>query len=502
MHLSMKTSALAAIVGAALALPACGAAMYERETARDLRAAEAGLGPAPGDMDAHDVENAADAEARALPAPDGSLAAYEAHALRGSPEMRAAFEAWRAQRLRIAQARRLPEPTLSYGYFLRSVETRVGPQRQRIGLSQPIPWPGKLDAGADAAAAAARAAQARFQARALAVRQRVAEAYWQLWLVRRTRDIQQEQKQIMQALAASLRGRLEVGKASLADLAQLDLSISRVDDALIGLDEDERAASARLVAAIGAPPGTATPTTDAPPAGGVPATDEHALRQAALAHPSIQALARMAEAQDAQARRARAERYPDFGVGIDYIDTGDAAMPDMPDSGKDPIVAMFSVKLPLWQRSYADAADAARAEGAALRAQEQAARDRVAFEVAQSLARLRDAARRIDLYTSTLIPQAETVYGSVVGAYETDRQPISSVLLAERDLLELRLGLARARRDHAMARAMLEELIGRPVDLTANPRGAPRSGRAAAPASAGETPGNDTSSTTHNEVTP
>ena len=468
MYLLIKPMALAGMVMAAgLALPACAPAMYERETLRDLRAAEAGLAPAPGDQAAA----AEGAGADALPALDGSLAAYEAHALRRSPEMRAAFEAWRAQRLRISQARRLPEPTLSYGYFLRSVETRVGPQRQRIGLSQPIPWPGKLTAGADAAAAATRAAQARFQARALAVRQRVAEAYWQLWLVRRAREIQQEQREILLAQAASVRGRLEVGKASLADLAQLDLAISRVDDAVRGLDEDERAASARLVAAIGAPMATPTPTSEAPPAGGVPATGEDALRQAALDHPDIQALALMAAAQDAQARRARAERYPDFGVGLDYIETGDAAQPGVPGSGKDPIVAMFSVKLPLWQKSYADAADAARAEGESLRAQRQAARDRVAFEVTQSLARLRDAARRIDLYTSTLIPQAETVYGSVVGGYETATQPIASVLLAERDLLALRLDLARARRDHALARATVEELIGRPIELTASTPG-------------------------------
>src|SRR5690606_13255743 len=114
--------------------------------ARDLAAVEARLAP-PGE-----AGDAADA-----PQLDGSFEAYLIHALRQHPELRAAYEAWRAQALRIEPARRWPEPMLSYGYFVRSVETRVGPRRPRVGVRQEIPWPATLEAGAEAAAAMARA---------------------------------------------------------------------------------------------------------------------------------------------------------------------------------------------------------------------------------------------------------------------------------------------------------------------------------------------------------
>ena len=38
---------------------------------------------------------------------------------------------------------------LMYGYFLRSVETRVGPQRHRLGISQSFPYPGTLKAAGE-----------------------------------------------------------------------------------------------------------------------------------------------------------------------------------------------------------------------------------------------------------------------------------------------------------------------------------------------------------------
>ena len=81
------------------------------------------------------------------------LTGYVATALERHPQIRAAFERWRASVYRISEARRWPEPTISFRYFVRSVETRVGPQQARFGVQQAFPWPTKLTAGADAASA-------------------------------------------------------------------------------------------------------------------------------------------------------------------------------------------------------------------------------------------------------------------------------------------------------------------------------------------------------------
>ena len=51
---------------------------------------------------------------------------------------------WEAVEARLPAAGALPDPELTYGYFLESVETRVGPQNQKFGLSQKIPWPARL----------------------------------------------------------------------------------------------------------------------------------------------------------------------------------------------------------------------------------------------------------------------------------------------------------------------------------------------------------------------
>src|SRR5690606_6465428 len=187
-------------------------------------------------------------QADALPP---SLARYVAMAQEKSPELKASFDRWHGSISRISRARRLPAPQLSFGYFVRPVETRVGPQRARVGVSQSFPWPTQLTAGADAASERARALQSQFESLALEIRARVVVAYYQLWLIRETRKIHVEHLDVVRSLSSSVLARLEVGAATLADQQQVDLSAARLEDMLAGMDEDEVAAEARLGAVIG-----------------------------------------------------------------------------------------------------------------------------------------------------------------------------------------------------------------------------------------------------------
>jgi len=394
---------------------------------------------------------------------DGTLASYVAVAMQRSPELRASFERWRASVLRISRRRRLPEPTLSYSYFLRSVETRVGPQRHKLSIRQAFPWPTRLSAGADAASLSAQAAQRRFDGEALALQRRVTEAYYALWLIHRTHWIKLEQDQVLESLATSVRARVETGQASLADLVQLQLRIERHHDHRAAHGEAARAASARLAAAVGLPPGSETPTVEDVPAAGLPEEDEEALRAAATEHPRVHAHDSLAEASDASAEGEEAARLPTFVLGLDWIETGPAGTPGMQDSGKDPLIVSMSVQLPIWFGSYTDAEDAAHAEAAAHRADGEAARQAALAELEVALSDLRDSERRIRLFEGTLIPQSETVYASVLGGYHTASASVSQLLLAVQDVLELQELLARAQAEHAAAWARLEHIVGRPV---------------------------------------
>lgn len=397
------------------------------------------------------------------------LAGYLAHAAASSPALRASFERWRAAVHRISSSRRLPEPVLSYGYFIRSVETRVGPQRHRLGLQQSFPWPTRLTEGANAAAAQARALQRRFDADLLALRRQVSEAYYDLWLHRRIAVIQRQQLELLRGLSAATRARVATGGTTLADQQQVDLALARLDDRVRAHDEAARAVEARLRAVIGASGQQDLGTPDGPPEPALPDETDAAMRRAVLLHPMLDSLLLLGEASEAAAHREEAARFPGLVVGLDWIEVGEAGNPSVPDSGKDALVIGLGLKLPLWQPSYVDSVTAEQAEAAARRAEARAAGDHALAEFEALVSTLRDAERRARLHRTTLLPQALGAYESVMGGYATGRSSVSAAILAQRELLEISIGLEQARTDHAVAWSRLEQVVGHEVSRASVP---------------------------------
>mgnify|MGYP000400668464 CR=1 FL=1 len=432
------------------------AGKYDQALDRDLRSAE-------GTLELVDAGAASGGETAQAPEL-GSEASYLAVVLRESPELRAAFERWRAARERIDTTRRLPEPTISFAYFLRSVETRVGPQRAKLSLAQSFPWPGQYEAAANAASAQARVKQRHFEANALMLRERVARAYWRLWFVRRAREIHREHLEIVRGLSETILGRLSTGAATLADQQQVDLRAARLTDAIASFDDREAQAAAALRASCGLEPAIQTPTTQDAYAPELPVPALEELAESLPAHPMIESFDFAAEAAEHRARAERSKRLPGFALRADWIITGDAVMPGTDQSGQDAVAVGAGVRVPLWQRAYSGGVDAAEAEGRASRADREAALDRAQAQLKTQFSEVRESARRIDLYEGTLIPQAAAAYDSLLGGYAVGRATLAQTLLAQREWLELRIELEQARAEHAQAWAALEFVYGGPIE--------------------------------------
>ena len=56
-------------------------------------------------------------------------------AVERNPKLKAVRANWQATIEKYPQVTALPDPMLMYSYFVRNVETRVGPQRHRLGFS-------------------------------------------------------------------------------------------------------------------------------------------------------------------------------------------------------------------------------------------------------------------------------------------------------------------------------------------------------------------------------
>ena len=433
------------------------ASSVERSTRRDFRAIEAQLADLP-DAQA-DVDTATQ-----TPDFDGRLSGYLSYAFANSPELRASFEQWRAATHGPRQERRLPDPELTFGVFVRPMETPMGPMRAQLSVMQMFPWPTKITAGSKAAAHEAEAAQRVFEAQALEVAAEVARPYWRLWHLERLREVEEQDIEILAGLSEQIRARVEVGGAQLSELAQVDLRLVQARDRLAELDQEERALSAELVRAVGAPLGTPTPVQTDPPVVIEPAETIQELARVAAEHPRVASMAAMSAASSERARAARADRFPRFGLGAEWVIVGRSGVTPPPHhDGRDSVMLMGTVSVPLWQRSYGAAVEEAKANEAAYRARALSARNQVMAETQAGLARVESDVRRVRLYEHSLVPQAEAALESVISSYAVGRASIAEVLMAERELLEARHAIVEVQVDYAIDWVELERIVGRPV---------------------------------------
>ncbi len=85
---------------------------------------------------------------------------YLREAAENNPELRARFHEYQSALERVPQAGSLPDPLLSFGYFIRPMEFPMGDQRADLSLMQMFPWFGTLSSREDEAS---RMAWARYE---------------------------------------------------------------------------------------------------------------------------------------------------------------------------------------------------------------------------------------------------------------------------------------------------------------------------------------------------
>ncbi|MFT7579922.1 MAG: cobalt-zinc-cadmium efflux system outer membrane protein [Myxococcota bacterium] len=380
----------------------------------------------------------------AAPTPLSDFAALVRAAVTRSPALDAAWYEAQAATLGIAGTRRMPNPRVSLTAFVLPVETRVGPQRLRVGASQVFPWPSKLTSAADAASARAAVARKRFEL-AHAQLVRALRVPW-IALAERSAsaDLIRAQAEVVAQIRSLTELRSATTKTSYGAITQLALREEELRERARSFDDQATALGHRVRALAHLPAESVLPPAtldDATMVGELPAN----LTSATHASPAVGTAQAELNAAEAQRIAAGTRGGPDFDVAAMWTYVGDPLATGVPDAGQDVVAITFGVRIPLWQSAYDadEAAAVARREAASARvaALEDATRSQV-YELAQQLETAR---RKIALYETQMTPGAESVLRFAVEAYGAGEGTLDAVLRLETQLIGYRLVAVRAR---------------------------------------------------------
>jgi outer membrane protein TolC len=391
------------------------------------------------------------------------LSDYLSYAALNNPGLEAAFNRWKAALERIPQVRALPDPRFNYLYYVQEVETRVGPQRHGLGVSQVFPWFGKLKLRGDVATEAAHAARKRYEAVKLKLFFEVKDAYYEYYYLAKNVAITKENVNLVKHLESVARSRYKAAAGRHPDVVRAQVEIGKLEDRYQTLLDLQKPIVARLNAVLNRPVEADIPWPSEISIENVNTVDAELLSQLTVENPELQALDFEISRNRQAIELAKKDYYPDFNLGLNFIDTDTSSVGSPPDDGKDPVIAMISLNLPLWRDKYDAGVREAKAQFYAARQDRKEKTNSLSSDLKMASYRLRDAGRKIDLYGDALLPKARESLKVTESGYLATTGSFTDLIDAQRVFLEFALAYERALTDHAQSLAKLEMLVGRRI---------------------------------------
>lgn len=391
---------------------------------------------------------------------DANLERYLWFGLRENAALRAAYDEWRAACERIPQASSMPDPQFSFLQFVEDVQTRTGPQKRRYSLSQTFPWFGKLDLRGAVASGAAEELWQRVAAERLRVERDIRVAYFEYGYLAQSIRITRGVLELLQQLEPVVQRRIAAGVSGQEDLLRLQVEIGRVENELASLDKVRPSLSSRLAGVMNWRDRELLPLPELaePELQGV--TVDALVERANEQNPELRELAERIERNRDALDLAAREKWPDFSVGVDYIETGDALDPSTPGSGDDPWGVRLMFSLPISRSRYAAAEREAERNISAARFALTDRRATLRSDLEHAAFKMDDAERQVVLYRETLLPRAREALDVTRASYRAGSASLLDLIDSERALLEFETGYWRACRDHYQAEARLQALVG------------------------------------------
>jgi len=369
---------------------------------------------------------------------------------------------------RVPQVKALPDPTASLTWFLLPPQTRVGPQRAAVNLSQRLPWFGTLKLDEQAAVWEAAASRALVEAARISMLTDARVSYLELQFLDSERRLVGEDRGTLEHYAELALARYASGVGLDQAVIKIQAEITRTDARLFGIESRRASVVARLNAMRDLP--QTTPLVISEPSSlHEPVLDADQLRIRALeSRPELAAAQARVEAAELRVERRKKSYSPNLVVGLNYgyvsgrSDEAGRLNPPQ-DNGQDILGLSGGVSVPLWRSKL----EAGVEEGVLTRLAAEEGRREITAAIDGGLGdlihRIPLLVDQVELYDDVLLVQARQSLLSAESAYAVGTADALDLLDAERVLHGVRIAAERVRTDLGVAYARLEGVIAGPL---------------------------------------
>ena len=372
-----------------------------------------------------------------------------------NPSLKAKFSLYLAALEKVNQQGVLPDPTVSFGYFISPVETRVGPQRFRLSVAQMFPWMGTLKAKEKVVSSMAKVRFEEFEEARNELFLQVKTKWLALYELQKEVQIMEANLKILKSYEPVTKIKYETNLVSLADLVRVQISIDRakteldllrlkekplLDDfnTMLNRDRQSEVVLTETLTFINA---------------------DHDINSVLTNQPKLKGIRSSLEALEQESVLAELNRKPNIGVGLDYGFIGRREGVNISDNGKDILMPMVTMSLPIFGKKNRsikkEVALRTESKGFELTAMENQLKNRWTNIEYQ----MESAQQAMDLYTAEM-KKTELLLSVLISEYTNNNRDFETLLETQQRQLQLELAYVQASVNYQEAMFKKDYLTG------------------------------------------
>ena len=363
------------------------------------------------------------------------------------PSLKAAFIDYKAALEKVHGTGFLPEPKFSFGYFISSPETRLGPQIGNIGIQQMFPWKGTLTAQKNIAIASSKMKFERFNLLRIQLFQEVKQLFYEAENKQINIQLINENIKLLEQVKSIGLSKIESGIGSTTDVLRLNLKIeemkTKISTAKIHLEgkiEQLALISGRLVLKLEFE-GDLDPNNQIE-------------NNSIVNHPMIAMSKEKLAMNEAQKRIIAQKALPKFGIGLNYTLVNKRTDMNPTDNGRDVFMPKITMSLPIYRKKYRALSKMNNLENESIQEEIKGVKLNLNLNLIMINTKINSAKERMILYQKQ-IQTSQSILAVLQSDYENGASSIESILNTLIQLIYYQIETEKAITDLRIANSQL-----------------------------------------------
>ena len=271
-------------------------------------------------------------------------------AFKNNPEIQKAETVYKSALEKKNEVNSLANTEFGLGYFASEPETRTGAQRFRVSVKQMIPWFGSITARENYVSSMA---DAKYEDIAIAKRKlivSVSQGYYSIYAIRSKQKVLQRNIDLLKTYETIALTFVETGKASAVDVLKLQMRQHDLEQLMQILERQFISEQTSINKLLNRHKGIPIEAADSL---SLPKFLEDISSDQLSLHPELIKYDKLYRSIEQSELLNQKEQKPMIGFGLDYVAVSERPNMSFSDNGKDIVMPMVSLSIPIFNKKYA-----------------------------------------------------------------------------------------------------------------------------------------------------